>query len=124
MSILSDIMNILSGAAKHQVPTPSSRARVALETGAVTPPPEREPVNINGILTELGHQTGATDWQHSIVDLLKCFKVDASLENRVELARELGYQGTMDAEHTAEMNMWLHKELMANIIKHGGQLKL
>lgn len=121
MPILSKIMDILF----HGEPDPKPSQRSFEQ-------PKPEPLNVEQELTRLGEQTGATDWRHSIVDLMKCFGVDASFANRIELAKELGYQpqarlsdqGTTNVEDTAEMNMWLHKTLMENIIKHGGALKL
>lgn len=112
MPILNKIIHLIYGGESEAQPAPPDPAHhVSI-------------ADINAALTKLGNQTGATDWQHSIVDLMKLFGVDASLENRIELAHDLGYQGVADAEHTAEMNMWLHKALMANIVAHGGQLKL
>ena len=46
--------------------------------------------------------------------------MDSSLENRKELATELGYKGPTDG--SAEMNIWLHKEVMRQLAAHGGKV--
>ena len=53
------------------------------------------------------------DWQHSIVDLMKLLGLDSSLTARKELAKELGYTGPLDG--SAEMNVWLHKEVVKEV---------
>jgi len=60
------------------------------------------------------------NWRSSIVDLMKLLDIDSSLENRRELARELGYTGS--AEDTATMNVWLHKRVMEELRKNGGKV--
>lgn len=58
------------------------------------------------------------NWKSSIVDLMKLLDIDSSRDNREELARELGYTGEMGG--SAEMNMWLHKEVMRQLAANGG----
>jgi hypothetical protein len=58
------------------------------------------------------------DWRTSIVDLMKLLDIDSSLDNRKELADELGYTG--DKDGSAEMNIWLHKEVMRQLAANGG----
>ena len=60
------------------------------------------------------------NWRTSIVDLMKLIGVDSGLDNRKELARELGYTG--DLEGSAEMNIWLHKATMRELAKNGGKV--
>ena len=60
------------------------------------------------------------NWRTSIVDLMKLLGIDSSLDNRKELARELGYTG--DLEGSAEMNLWLHKATMKELAKNGGKV--
>jgi hypothetical protein len=43
---------------------------------------------------------------------------NSSLDNRKQLAEELGYTGTRDG--SAEMNIWLHKEVMRRLAANGG----
>ncbi len=60
------------------------------------------------------------DWKHSIVDLLKVLNLDSSLGARKELATELHYSG--DEHDTAAMNIWLHREVIAELVKNGGKV--
>ena len=60
------------------------------------------------------------EWRTSIVDMLKALDVDSSLAARKELAKELGYTG--DTNDSASMNVWLHKQMMAQLAAHGGKL--
>ncbi|HKS58276.1 MAG TPA: DUF3597 domain-containing protein [Steroidobacteraceae bacterium] len=60
------------------------------------------------------------NWRTSIVDLMKLVGMDSSLENRKELARELGYTG--DQNDSAAMNIWLHKRVMKELAAHGGKV--
>jgi len=59
-------------------------------------------------------------YKTSIVDLLKLLGIDSSLDNRKELATELGYTG--DKDGSAEMNIWLHKAVMQQLASHGGKV--
>ena len=60
------------------------------------------------------------EWRTSIVDMLKALDVDSSLAARKELVKELGYTG--DTNDSASMNVWLHKQMMAQLAAHGGKL--
>ena len=60
------------------------------------------------------------NWRTSIVDLMKLLDIDSSLQNRKELARELGYTGSTD--DSAAMNVWLHKRVMEELRKNGGKV--
>ncbi len=63
-------------------------------------------------------QSEKLDWQRSIVDLMKLLKLDSSLSARKQLAQELGYKGSL--EGSAEMNVWLHKQVMTKLAETGG----
>ena len=63
-------------------------------------------------------QSEKLDWQRSIVDLMKLLKLDSSFTARKQLAQELGYKGSLDG--SAEMNIWLHKEVMTKLAESGG----
>jgi hypothetical protein len=58
------------------------------------------------------------NWKQSIVDLLKLLKLDSSLGARKQLAQELGYTGALDG--SAEMNIWLHRQVMTKLAESGG----
>ena len=77
--------------------------------------------DVTGYLNELRGQTAEKlDWTVSIVDLMKLVGMDSSLSARKELAKELGYGE--DTKDSAKMNIWLHKQVMQQIAKHGGKL--
>jgi hypothetical protein len=97
-------------------PAPSQEAA---RPGTDTTP--RPSVDIEPILNAAVQKSGQKlDWRHSIVDLMKALGMDASLEERKELAQELGYAG--DAHDSARMNIFLHKALAENGGKVPGDL--
>lgn len=61
------------------------------------------------------------NWRTSIVDLLKLLDIDSSLQARKELATELGCPPNLMAD-SAQMNMWLHKTVMAKVAANGGNV--
>jgi Domain of unknown function (DUF3597) len=65
-------------------------------------------------------QSEDLNWRQSIVDLMKLLKLDSSLNARKQLAKELGYTGAPDG--SAEMNVWLHKQVMAKLAESGGKV--
>ena len=77
-------------------------------------------VDVEQVLTQISQQKGNPDlnWRSSIVDLMKLLDLDSSLDNRKELATELGYTGAKDG--SAEMNIWLHRQVMAELARNGG----
>ena len=60
------------------------------------------------------------NWKTSIVDLMKLLKLDSSLAERKELAKELGYSG--DTSDSASMNICLHKQVMNKLAANGGKV--
>ena len=52
--------------------------------------------------------------------LMKLLKLDSSLSARKQLAQELGYTGALDG--SAEMNVWLHKQVMTKLAESGGKV--
>ena len=77
-------------------------------------------VDVEQVLTSIAASKGNPDlnYRTSIVDLLKLLDIDSDLANREELATELGYTGVKDG--SAEMNIWLHKEVMRQLAANGG----
>jgi len=67
----------------------------------------------NALRDLLKSRPEATDYKNSVVDLMKIAKLDSSLESRKKLAWDWGYRGILDG--SAEMNMFLHAELMKRI---------
>jgi len=81
---------------------------------------ERE-VDVEAVLeSRAANDSQKLNWRSSIVDLMKLLEIDSSLENRRELARELGYTGS--TEDTANMNIWLHKRVMEELRRNGGKV--
>jgi hypothetical protein len=62
------------------------------------------------------------DWKVSIVDLLKVLGLDADKESRIELAKELGCPAELIGGDYSKMNVWLHKEVLKQIAKNGGNI--
>ncbi len=79
-------------------------------------------VDVEQVLKDIAAQKGNPDlnYRSSIVDLMKLLGMDSSLDNRKELATELGYTGEKDG--SAEMNIWLHKEVMRQLAANGGKV--
>jgi len=77
--------------------------------------------DVETILAKLADEQDENyDWKRSIVDLMKLLKLDSGLGARKQLARELGYTGALDG--SAEMNVWLHKEVMTKLAESGGKV--
>ena len=76
---------------------------------------------VDGMIAKLAAgQKEKYNWQQSIVDLMKLLNLDSSLSARKELAHELGYTGALDG--SAEMNVWLHKQVMTKLAESGGKV--
>jgi hypothetical protein len=86
----------------------------------LSPAPAAQPVDAEAALTRIAQAKGNPnlDWRHSIVDLMKLLDLDPSLDNRKQLATELGYTGAKDG--SAEMNIWLIKAVMRELADNGG----
>ena len=77
--------------------------------------------DVEAILAKLDdEQDEDYDWKRSIVDLMKLLKLDSGLGARKQLAQELGYSGALDG--SAEMNVWLHKQVMTKLAESGGKV--
>lgn len=136
MSMFSKLKGLIFGsddkdeAADEAAPTPAPEpgAEAAVEGGeaaadeaAPTPAPITA-VDVEANLTKMASENSEDlDWRRSIVDLMKLVGMDSSYGARKELALELGYsQGDIDSKGSAEMNMWLHKEVMKQLAANGG----
>lgn len=97
---------------------PSSPAASATPAAAAP----AQAVDVEQVLTGIAQSKGNPNlnWRTSIVDLMKLLDLDSSLDNRKELATELGYSGAKDG--SAEMNIWLHKAVMRELEKAGGRV--
>ncbi len=113
MGIFSSIKDAIFGKAE------AAPAPVAADPAAPAPAPA--PVNVEAILTAAAASVDyPTNWQSSIVDLMKLCGLDSSLGNRQALADELGYTG--DKNDSASMNVWLHKQVMRELANNGGHV--
>jgi hypothetical protein len=100
---------------------PAPEASAAPTSAAPAPVSTDAPVDIDAVLTQMAAaHHGHLDWKHSIVDLLKVLNLDSSLAARKELATELHYTG--DEHDSAAMNIWLHKQVIAELVKNGGKV--
>jgi hypothetical protein len=79
-------------------------------------------VDVVALLTEkAAANPEKLNWKTSIVDLLKLLGLDSSLTARKELAKEL-YCPDEKMADSAQMNMWLHKNVLAHIAANGGNI--
>nr|WP_314444620.1 DUF3597 domain-containing protein [uncultured Sphingomonas sp.] len=103
-------------------PPPSSGAATTSPASQTSQPQPQSQVDVEQVLTGIESSKSNPDlnWRTSIVDLMKLLDMDSSLANRKELATELGYTGEKDG--SAEMNLWLHKEVMRQLAAHGGKV--
>ncbi len=103
-------------------PTQHAPAAPAPVPAAPAAPAAPQPVDPMTAIERIAQQKGnpALNWRTSIVDLMKLLDLDSSLDNRKELATELGYTGAKDG--SAEMNIWLHRAVLQELGKAGGQV--
>ena len=126
MGIFSSIKDAIFGH-KAKAATPPPTATLPEGGTVAAQPPAAQPaatapvseIDVEANLAEMD-QGKNLNWRTSIVDLMKLLGIDSSLDNRKELARELGYTG--DLEGSAEMNLWLHKATMKELAKNGGKV--
>jgi len=116
MSIFSSIVSSVFGTTKATagaVPGASSASVAAAK------PITRDEVET--VIENLARNSNQElNWRQSIVDLMKLLKLDSSLKSREQLAKELGYAGALDG--SAEMNVWLHKQVMTKLAEGGGMV--
>ena len=123
MSIFSRIKDAIFGHKPQAQTAPTAQPAGHTTTApTATQAPTSLQVDVEEVLLQISRDKGNPDlnYKASIVDLLKLLGIDSSLENRKELATELGYQGPKDG--SAEMNIWLHKEVMRQLAAHGGKV--
>ena len=121
MSIFGSIVSAIFGTAKaagEAVAGTVSAATAAVSGGSKPKPMSRE--EVEAMIQKIANDTGRQNynWKQSIVDLMKLLDLDSSLNARKQLAQELGYTGALDG--SAEMNIWLHKQVMTKVMESGG----
>jgi hypothetical protein len=132
MSFFSKILDKLG--LKPQAPTataapaPAPGTASAGTTAAQAPAaaaPSPQPIAIVDVVEQLERRAAANpqklNWRTSIVDLLKLLDLDSSLAARKELATELRCPPEL-MNDSAQMNMWLHKRVLAEIAVNGGKV--
>jgi len=140
MSVFGNIVSAIFGskhaasvtaAAGPSAPSSSAGSATATAAGASAPSAvtsagsaAAKPISkadVEAILAKLDdEQDEDYDWKSSIVDLMKLLNLDSGLGARKQLAKELGYTGALDG--SAEMNVWLHKQVMTKLAESGGKV--
>ena len=109
------------------VPVPASPAYAKPAVVAPEPEPVKPaaptPVSDVDVVKHLEQISVGKDlnWKVSIVDLLKLLELDSSFEARKEMAVELGCPAELMGD-SAKMNTWLHKTVLKEIAKNGGNI--
>jgi hypothetical protein len=117
-----------TGSAGRQTTAGTSPSAGAPRSTGTSPPPGASPsalpqgsVDVEAVLKDMASKNKQNlDWRHSIVDLMKLLNLDSSLTARKELAQELGYTGALTG--SADMNTWLHKQVMRKLAENGGKV--
>jgi hypothetical protein len=122
MGLFSKILRKLGFGDKDEAapPTPSSGGG-----GVATAPAPTRAIPVVDVVAQLEDRAAKNpqklNWRTSIVDLLKLLDIDSSFEARKELAVELGCPPEL-MKDSAQMNMWLHKTVLARIAANGGNV--
>jgi 3-oxoacyl-ACP reductase-like protein len=121
MSIFSRIKNAIFGGDDKPAAAPAAAPATA-PAAAAKPAAPPAPVDVEAVLLKLMEKKGNPNlnWRTSIADLMRLLDLDPSLANRKELAAELGYTGALDG--SAEMNIWLYKQVMKALAANGGKV--
>ena len=119
MSIFGSIVSTIFGTAKAATPVATGGISGNTAVAPSTPKPMTR-AEVEAMIQKVADTTGHKDynWKQSIVDLMKLLNLDSSLSARKQLAQELGYTGALDG--SAEMNVWLHKQVMIKLAESGG----
>jgi uncharacterized protein with von Willebrand factor type A (vWA) domain len=124
MSVFGSIVSAIFGSKHAAGATPSSGPSASAGTFAPAGAAAAKPISradVEAILKKLDDdQDEDFEWGKSITDLMKLLKLDSSLGARKQLAKELGYTGALDG--SAEMNVWLHKQVMTKLAESGGKV--
>ncbi len=93
----------------------------AATAGSAPVTPMREVDVVSQLEQKAAANPQKLNWRTSIVDLLKLLDIDSSLAARKELATELGCPANLMGD-SAQMNMWLHKTVLAKLAANGGNV--
>lgn len=120
MSIFSKIKEAIFGK-KAVAATPAPEAAPVIAASIEPAPVAMSEVDVIAHLEEIDANDGRNlNWRSSIVDLMKMLGMESSLQERKDLAMELGYTGELNG--SAEMNIWLHKAVMRELAANGGKV--
>jgi hypothetical protein len=124
MSIFGNIVSAIFGSKPAASATQSAAPSAAPSESAGGYAPTGKPMSKQDVEAMIEKIADAQDedlnWKQSIVDLMKLLKLDSSLGARKQLAKELGYTGSLDG--SADMNIWLHKQVMTKLAESGGKV--
>jgi len=131
MGFFSNILEKLGIGSANAAPAPTSAPELPSDLAA--PPasasapaaPVVNPIAMVDVVAQLEKRAAANpqklNWRTSIVDLLKLLDMDSSLAARKALAEELHCPVDKMAD-SAQMNMWLHKNVLGHIAANGGNV--
>lgn len=112
---------VASAAAPVDTAAEDAAAAAAASAAAAAP----QAIAVVDVVAQLEQRAAANpqklNWRTSIVDLLKLLDIDSSFAARKELAAELGCPANLMGD-SAQMNMWLHKTVLARIAANGGNI--
>ncbi len=128
MGFFSNILEKLGMGSANAAPVPAPTPDAAAPTAAPAAAPAApvvNPIAMVDVVAQLEQRAAANpqklNWRTSIVDLLKLLDMDSSLAARKALAEELHCPVEKMAD-SAQMNMWLHKNVLGHIAANGGNV--
>lgn len=118
MGLFSTILEKLGFGGAQAAPVPDAST-------APNAPAASQAISVVDVVGQLEQKAAANsqklNWKTSIVDLMKLLDMDSSLGARKELATELGCPADKMGD-SAQMNMWLHKAVLARLAENGGNV--
>lgn len=121
MGLFSTILEKLGFGGAQAAPAPDASAPASAPAGA----PAGQAISMVDVVGQLEQKAAANpqklNWKTSIVDLMKLLDMDSGLGARKELATELGCPADKMGD-SAQMNMWLHKAVLARLAENGGNV--
>ena len=121
MGIFGNILGKIFGHKPKKAPAPTPQAQPTPTPQQQAPAPAPQPVDIEAVLEDMAQDNPQKlNWRTSIVDLMKLVGMESSLQERKDLADELGYTG--DKSDSAAMNIWLHKAVLKKLSENGGKV--
>jgi Domain of unknown function (DUF3597) len=122
MSFFNSILSKLGMGTADAAELPVAAAATTTATAAAAAVIPMSSVDVVGKLTALAAaHAEPSNWQTSIVDLLKLLGMDSSITARKAMAVELACPADKMAD-SAHMNMWLHQAVLQKIATNGGNI--